>query len=207
MSKTRTQISINDSLYGEVNKCSFCGLKFLYFITDRNETQINEFEKHFVIKSFKLDSHKLLTLNEIDAIDQNGKAIDVKVVEAIKTSKSQEFFNRKKLLRFWSKCSVQGIDKIVIGNRNSNNFLIDIEEREVKSIPENCSAYWSDSKCIEFLDRLLHFMKKCITEEMIVYEFSFNRGEEFVSCNRFNTINSTDISPQILPDFYINSTK
>jgi len=77
-----------DRTYGEVNKQSFCRLKFLYFITDRKDNEINEFEKHFVINSFKLDSHKVLTLNEIDAIDQNGKTVDVKVVEAIKTSKS-----------------------------------------------------------------------------------------------------------------------
>jgi len=156
-----------------------------------------------MINSFKLDSHKVLTLNEIDAIDQNGKTVDVKVVQTIKTSKSQEFFNRKKLMRFWAKASVQGIDQLIFGNRNSDNYLIDIEEREVDKIPELCSAYWSDKKCTEFLNRLLDFMKKCITEEIIIYEFTFNRGEECVECYRINPNNSK----HILPEFYMKANE
>jgi len=104
-------------------------------------------------------------------------------------------------MRFWAKALVQGIHKLVFGNRNSNNYLIDIEEREVDKIPELCSAYWSDKKCTEFLNRLFDFMSRCITEELIVYEFTFNRGEEFVEYHRINPNNSE----HILPQFYIKT--
>jgi len=180
---------------------SYCGLKFLHLVTDRNDNELNESDKCFAINCVDFVGHKVLTLNEFDAIDDDNKAVDIKMVQRISSAKDQDFFVRKKLLRFWSKACVQGIDRLVIGNIESNNYLLDIEERKVEDIPEDCAHKWSDINCLNFLNRFFAFVKSCITEEKVVFEFHFRSGEEYVVCHRIHP----KCKSTLLPEFYTQS--
>ena len=201
--KTRNERLQNEYFSNRSQRRSYCGLKFLHLITDRDDNQLNEFEKCFAINCIEFGLHKILSLNELDAIDDSvSRCVDIKLIQKICSAKDQEFFQKKKLLRFWSKAAVQGIERIVIGNMNSNHYLEDIEERKVETIPDLCAHKWSHIHCMGFLNRFFTFMKECMTEENIIYEFHFKSGEDFVVCNRFNPERRT---PIILPQFYTQS--
>ncbi|XP_054164719.1 uncharacterized protein LOC128962371 [Oppia nitens] len=183
--KTRHERSQYDNPSDRVNRRSYCLLNFFQLATDRDETDKSEYIKHFAINCVQLGSHRLMTLNEVDAIDDNGQSVDLKLVNLIRGSRDQQFFEKKKLLRFWSKAFIQGMDKIVIANID-DNYLKDIEVRKVSEIPESGASYWSSGRCIELLKRFLKFMKSNVKEERIVYDFDFNRGEEYVACYQTN---------------------
>ncbi len=50
----------------------------MYLVTDRDESDINQFEKHFNIDCFGIKDIKAIVLNEIDAINRKGRPIYAK---------------------------------------------------------------------------------------------------------------------------------
>ncbi len=181
-----------------IDKYAFLGHKFLYLISDRDINDINEFEKYFNVDRIQLNDNKLIVLNEIDAIDEKGDLYDAKARQLVKSVRSQEIFYKKKLLRDWSQCKIRGVKSIIFGNRDEM-ILKDIGEELVDEIPERCGAYWSDVKCFQFTDRFLNFVKVCVKEELVLYEFSFDFRNRSVSCNQFVSEGNNDY---FLPEFF-----
>ncbi|CAG2174546.1 unnamed protein product, partial [Oppiella nova] len=150
----------------EPNAWTYCALNFLHSITDRDDNRKNEYEKHFAINCLDVDSHRLLTLNEVKAVDDKHQEVDLKLVRAIRSARNHNFMS-KKLLKFWSKAWVQGMDQIVMANIEDDNHILDVEVRYVSQMPEQTHGKWSDDRCIEFLNRFLSFAKTCITEDRV----------------------------------------
>jgi hypothetical protein len=180
----------------------FYVLQFCYLVTDRSNENMNDFERYFSIGKFKLKENKLITLNEINAIDENKNHINLMLRAIFENMRGIKNFNKKFYLYNWSYSTVKDVEKIVFGNYDKNHMLIDIEECYVKSIPESYREYWSDIKCFNFLDRLLGFMKECVTEELVIYEFEFNRENRNITCYKHESDGQID---SFLPKWYINA--
>ncbi|CAG2113446.1 unnamed protein product [Medioppia subpectinata] len=192
--KTRSERQQNPYSVGNASRRTYCGLNFLHLITDREDIKMNEFHKFFGINCVTLDSHKLLTLNEIDAIDDNERPVDLKLVEESRSLRDDSYFEKKKSLRFWSKAWLQGMDEVVMATI-SHNVLMDIDSKKVPELAEMGSRYWSSDQCIHFLIRFLSFMKTCITDENMIYDFSFRRGDDSVECIKQPLNDSNAILP------------
>ncbi len=191
-------LELNEEMDRNIDKYSFLGLKFLYLISDRDINDINEFEKYFNVDKIQMNDNKLIVLNEIDAIDENGNLFDAKARQLVKSNTSQQTFYKKKLLRDWSQCKIRGIKSIIFGNRDQM-ILKDIGEESVDEIPERCRDNWSDVKCFQFTDRFLSFAKVCVKEELVLYEFSFDYRNRSVFCNQ---IVSEENNDYFLPEFF-----
>jgi hypothetical protein len=176
--------------------------KFRHLVTDRSNLNTNDFERHFSIGKFKLNENKLITLNEINAIDENKNSIKIITRIIFKSMRVIKNFDKKYYLYNWSYSTVTGVKKLVFGNFDKNHILNDIEECYVESIPESYREYWSDCKCFNFLDCLLTFMKECVTEELVIYEFEFNSDNRNITCYKHETDAQID---SFLPKWYINA--
>jgi hypothetical protein len=163
---------------------------------------MNDFERYFSVGKFKLNENKLITLNEINAIDENKDYLNILTKIVFEDKRGNKNFYKKYYLYYWSYSTVTGAKKIVFGNFNKNNILNDIEECDVESIPQTYREYWSDVKCLNFLDCLLTFMKECITEELVIYEFEFNNDNRNITCYKHETDGQID---SFLPKWYINA--
>ncbi|CAG2168807.1 unnamed protein product, partial [Oppiella nova] len=171
----------------EYNDWKYSALNMYHMITDRDDNRKNEYEKHFAINCLDVESHRLLTLNEVRAVDDKHREVDLKISKPARTAWERNYFTGKKLLRFWCKGWVQGMDRVVVANiHKQNNYkVLDVEARDVSRMLGQSQGKWSDRKCIEFLNSFLTFVKTCITDENTVYEFDYKTDREFVECKSY----------------------
>ena len=156
-------------------------LNLLHLTTDRRVDEINsEYDKYFAINLIEYESHRLLTLSEVDAIDDNESIFGINTSRLIRSAKDQQFFSQNKLLRVWSKAVIQGSDRCLIANTSNDNILADIQVYKVSDILESTANYWSHIVSIDFLNRFLTFVKNTVINDKNIYEFVFNRGRKYV---------------------------
>ena len=195
--------------HGEVTQQSYCTLKFVWMFTDRDENQMNEHEKYFVVWKSQFGDHKMLTFNEIVAVDGLGQFIDMKVIPSYftfdyekATFKSKKAF-RQRMLKWWCNSIISGNKQVVIGKRNVNNILTEIETKTMEDIVNYSKPHWSQHKCMDFLNRFLDFIKQNVNDELEVYQFDYNTGQDYINC--FNVGPNEKFN--VLPEWFIQGQK
>jgi hypothetical protein len=87
-------------------------LKFCNLVTDRNNENMNHFERYFSVGKFKLNEKKLITLNEIYAIDENKNHINIIPRVIFENTRGIKHFHERYYLYNWSYSTVTDVEKI-----------------------------------------------------------------------------------------------
>ncbi|KAK1306831.1 hypothetical protein QJS10_CPA10g01036 [Acorus calamus] len=137
-----------------------------------------------VIKT-KLGAHRIIMGAEMDCCDtmDDGKRFYVE----LKTSReldhrTEERFEREKLLKFWIQSFLAGVPFIVIGFRDDHGRLVRTERLRTKDITHRVKMknYWQGGVCLAFADEVLCWLYGTVKEnEDYILQFvaPFNRLE------------------------------
>ena len=177
---------------------SYFGINFLYLITNRAETEINEYDKYFCCDNISFGEHKIVVLNEIDAIDRNGNRVEAKC-RATFTDPNRY---RACLFADWTQCVVRDTKAIVYGKRSAtnNSILKAVEVMKVEDVVDKCCRNSKDSKAFSFLKQSLDFIKNCIEDELILHSFvrSYDNHSKRIACSKLSA------NEHFLPELYVN---
>lgn len=170
------------------------------------------FDQFYVVLKGRLESHSLLFTTEVDAIDNDvphdpGSTAAYVNLRSTRytTCKNQVLnFRRHKLLTFWSKCFLEGFPRVLIGFRTVDDKVRSIKSYSIEEMEDLGKDHWSGKVCLSFLDKLLSFIKDCVTEDNpdVVYFFSYDvEKEKEVTCRRL----SKPGEYKLLPSSYLES--
>ncbi|XP_029842013.1 decapping and exoribonuclease protein-like isoform X2 [Ixodes scapularis] len=155
------------------------------------------FDQFYVVLKGRLESHSLLFTTEVDAIDSDvphdpgSTAAYVKLRSTRYTNCMSQVlkFHRNKLLTYWSQCFLEGFPRVLIGFRTMDDEVRSIKSYSVEEMQDLGKYQWSGRACLSFLDKLLSFIKDCVTEDDpdVVYFFSYDiKKEKEVTCRRLS---------------------
>ncbi|CAG2109065.1 unnamed protein product [Medioppia subpectinata] len=143
-----------------VDKNTYFAAKVTQIVTngdkEANSRAVNEFEKCFNCYESKIGGHRLLLMSEMDAIDEEGNQYE------IKCSKSMAF--GQKLLQWWANCVVADIDRIIVGLKDSEDVLKEIQTVDVSEIPSMSSFRWNTDESFGFVNRCLNFIQEVLKD-------------------------------------------
>ncbi|KAH7668625.1 RAT1-interacting protein [Dioscorea alata] len=137
-----------------------------------------------VIKT-KLGAHRIIMGAEMDSCDatDDGKRFYVE----LKTSReldyrTEERYEREKLLKFWIQSYLAGVPYIVVGFRDDKGVLVRTERLRTKEITQRVKmkGYWQGGVCLAFTDEVLCWLYGTVKEnEDYILQFvqPFNRLE------------------------------
>ncbi|XP_021765754.1 decapping nuclease DXO homolog, chloroplastic-like [Chenopodium quinoa] len=137
-----------------------------------------------VIKT-KLGAHRILMGAEMDCYDSpdDGRKFYVE----LKTSReldyrTEERYEREKLLKFWIQSFLAGVPYIVVGFRDDSGRLVRTERIRTKEINQRVKMknYWQGGVCLAFADEVLCWLYGTVKEgEDYILQFAppFNRLE------------------------------
>ncbi|XP_038971556.1 NAD-capped RNA hydrolase DXO1-like isoform X1 [Phoenix dactylifera] len=121
-----------------------------------------------VIKT-KLGAHRIIMGAEMDCCDStdDGRRFYVE----LKTSReldyrTEERYEREKLLKFWIQSFLAGVPYIVIGFRNDAGILVRTERLRTKDITQRVKMknYWQGGVCLAFADEVLCWLYGTVKE-------------------------------------------
>ena len=106
--------------------------------------------------------HKQILGGEVDAIDPtSNEPIEIKVTGEIKSAKDEEFFE-KKMLRFYMQSFLLGIQKIIVGFRDRQGFLVTFQEMDTLAMPRAVRGKrhaWDPMACLKGASDILIAVK------------------------------------------------
>lgn len=121
-----------------------------------------------VIKT-KLGAHRIIMGAEMDCCDahDDGRKFYIE----LKTSReldyrTEERFEREKLLKFWIQSFIAGVPYIVIGFRDDAGMLVRTERLRTKDITQRVKmkGYWQGGVCLAFADEVLCWLYGTVKE-------------------------------------------
>ncbi|XP_051119508.1 NAD-capped RNA hydrolase DXO1 [Andrographis paniculata] len=121
-----------------------------------------------VIKT-KLGAHRILMGAEMDCCDStdDGRRFYIE----LKTSRelnyrTEERYEREKLLKFWIQSFLAGVPYIVIGFRDDTGRLVRTERLRTKDITQRVKmkGYWQGGVCLAFADEVLCWLYGTVKE-------------------------------------------
>uniref|UniRef100_A0A803L5Q2 Decapping nuclease n=1 Tax=Chenopodium quinoa TaxID=63459 RepID=A0A803L5Q2_CHEQI len=121
-----------------------------------------------VIKT-KLGAHRILMGAEMDCYDSpdDGRKFYVE----LKTSReldyrTEERYEREKLLKFWIQSFLAGVPYIVVGFRDDSGRLVRTERMRTKEINQRVKMknYWQGGVCLAFADEVLCWLYGTVKE-------------------------------------------
>jgi len=110
-----------------------------------------------MVTELTLNKHQLLVVSNVDAEDAKGNWLEISTWKH--SHQNAEF---AKVLRAWSQCSVQGVKRLVLGTRNEEGILENIEIRSVKNMANYLDENQDQltAQCMHFENNLLSFIKE-----------------------------------------------
>lgn len=137
-----------------------------------------------VIKT-KLGAHRIIMGAEMDCCDStdDGRRFYIE----LKTSReldyrTEERFEREKLLKFWIQSFLAGVPYIVVGFRDDNGRLVRTERLRIKDISHRVKTkgYWQGGVCLAFADEVLCWLYGTVNDNedrILRFVHPFNRLE------------------------------
>ncbi|CAN7991729.1 unnamed protein product, partial [Ixodes hexagonus] len=176
---------------------------------------VNEREEFCVVARCRLESHSLVLGAEVDCRDPRAtpsahRPGSTAAYVELKTSRDclserqyQSFCSRFKLLKWWAQSFLVGIPRVLCGFRDDDGHVGTIEELSVREMPHRAKGLWSGAVCMNFCNRMLSFIKKCVTEDdpKVVHLFRFLPSSRDVVCTRLAKPGDF----QLLPPWYLDS--
>ena len=174
---------------------------------DANVTNTNE--AYCSIVRTRLKDHSILIGAEVDCCLKDSKErspqnyIELKTTRIMHHYKQRQNFARYKLLKFWAQSFLAGLPKIVVGLRDDDGVVRELTTYQTMDIPGRCKEFqnsWDPNICMNFLDRLLSWLKHVVTidDKNVVYMLSFEPP-----FNKIHVDLIDDGSECFLPDWYV----
>lgn len=127
--------------------------------------------------------------------------VEIKTTRTITNRRQWDYLCQYKMVKWWAQCYLIGIPKVIVGYRDNDMVVRDIQPFSVSELPKICNTYWHTDVCIDFLNRFLQFVQETLKEEdnpKVVYEFSWSPGEDEIKVKK-----SEDGKRVILQDWFI----
>uniref|UniRef100_A0A131Y6I6 Decapping nuclease n=1 Tax=Ixodes ricinus TaxID=34613 RepID=A0A131Y6I6_IXORI len=203
------------------DRMTFWGRKFeQYMVTGQpgvppdTNAQVNEREEFCVVARCRLEAHSLVLGAEVDCRDPRATPsahrpgstsayVELKTSRDCLSERQYQSFCRFKLLKWWAQSFLVGIPRVLCGFRDDDGKVGTIEELSVREMPHRAKGLWSGAVCMNFCNRMLSFIKKCVTEDdpKVVHLFRFLPSSRDVVCIRLPKPGDF----QILPPWYLDS--
>ncbi|KAJ2613685.1 decapping endonuclease targeting mRNA [Coemansia sp. RSA 1365] len=123
----------------------------------------------------RLGGHSVISGAEVDCIEgvkpssfPSRQYRELKTVKLLDSERAQSSFERFKLLKFWAQSFIAGIPTVTVGFRDDSGVLRGIQDFKTQDIPrmvKNKPRMWKPNVCMNFADKLLHFIKSHVVEE------------------------------------------
>uniref|UniRef100_V5H2L7 Decapping nuclease n=2 Tax=Ixodes ricinus TaxID=34613 RepID=V5H2L7_IXORI len=185
-------------------KMNFWGHKFEQYMTsDRpgappdTNAPLRTGDQFYIVLKGRLESHSLLFSAEVDAIDDDvphepgstAAYVEFKTSRIMTHPNQERNFFGKKLLSCWSQSFLAGVPRILFGFRTADGEVQSVEEFSVEEMPSLAEGQWSDRVCLSFLDKMLSFVKECVTKDdpNVVYLFTYDpKKDARVVCKKLS---------------------
>lgn len=121
-----------------------------------------------VIKT-KLGAHRILMGAEMDCCDSTDEGrrfyVELKTSREL-DQRTEEKYEREKLLKFWIQSFLAGVPYIIIGFRNDDGQLVRTERLRTKDITQRVKMknYWQGGVCLAFADEVLCWLYGTVKE-------------------------------------------
>ncbi|CAH9108012.1 unnamed protein product [Cuscuta europaea] len=119
----------------------------------------------------KIGAHRVLLGAEIDCCDSRDNDekrfyIELKTSRELLDHRTEERFEREKLLKFWIQSFIAGVEYIVVGFRDDNGFLVRTERMRTNEITQRVKlkGYWQGGVCLAFTDEVLCWLYGTVKE-------------------------------------------
>lgn len=174
----------------------YSGTRFEKYITEpvhRPEKEDETQGVYYVVVKTHLGRHSLAYGCEMDCVSDRSRAKDPELKDLIEIKSTQTVTNRfkeqklfKKMMKWWFQCYLTGIETIVCGYRDHDNYVRKIDKIIVKELPKLGRGIWSPKVCLNFLNRFLDFVKQVATDDDpdVMYEFAWVPGMHAVKARK-----------------------
>ena len=201
-----------------VNKTSFGGFRFEKHISelaDRHGDEDNQSHgEHYIVLSAEFGpvehAYKLLYASEMDCVTSRDKVQtpephDFLEIKTVASAEQQHLWDKRlnRMFRWWTQTYLSGVSAVVVGNRDKDFHVREIEVIRTEDMPLKCQYNWSSRESLLFLHRFLQFVWETVVEDDpgVMYEFSFTPPDTGI----FVTKTKPQPEWNVLPDWYINS--
>nr|GMD99999.1 decapping nuclease DXO homolog, chloroplastic [Ipomoea batatas]GME12424.1 decapping nuclease DXO homolog, chloroplastic [Ipomoea batatas] len=122
-----------------------------------------------VIKT-KIGAHRILMGAEMDCCDSRDDGrrfyVELKTSRELLDHRTEEKFEREKLLKFWIQSFLAGVPYIVVGFRDDNGRLVRTERLRTNEITQRVKmkSYWQGGVCLAFADEVLCWLYGTVKE-------------------------------------------
>ncbi|KAK4148111.1 RAI1 like PD-XK nuclease-domain-containing protein [Dichotomopilus funicola] len=146
------------------------------YIENRDQEVTNNKEQYCSVVRTGFGKSIVCLGGEVDAIwDKKPQTpgepinwVELKTSAEIRGSNDQFKFDRK-LMRYWIQSFLLGVPKIIVGFRNMDGILTQVEELKTISIPDEVQrrgmARWDGNVCIKFTSLFLEWLRTSLNDE------------------------------------------
>jgi hypothetical protein len=125
--------------------------------TPEQGSMLKQLETSYSVTSVTFGCHQILQLTEIDAMLETKKAIDIMAY-----SECGEDEMRDKLMKYWAKAIISGVQNAVLGKVGYSSQFTKLEQKTIDDIGRESRV--PVASCMEFQDRILKWIKGHLIE-------------------------------------------
>ncbi|CAG8590783.1 16336_t:CDS:2 [Racocetra persica] len=143
-------------------------------LINRKTTIVNTNVQYCSVAKTSLGNNKLIMGAEVDCLcdakpkrpaNPVEKYIELKTSKVIEKEKDTFYFERYKLLKFWAQSFLIGVPKIIVGFRDNDGCIINVQEFKTMDIPKivkGKNGMWNATVCLNFANKFLEWLKTVI---------------------------------------------
>ncbi|KAI5806651.1 RAI1 like PD-XK nuclease-domain-containing protein [Peziza echinospora] len=153
-------------------------------VEQRDKDIVNNEEQFCVVVKTGFNKIRAVLGGEVDAIwngtpnsqDNPPVYVELKTSKTISSEGDKVAFERK-MMRFWAQSFLLGVPKIIVGFRDRDGYLEDLDELDTTSLPGRARKsgrnLWDGNTCINFAAALLEWLKSVIVDDGRVWRIRY----------------------------------
>jgi RAT1-interacting protein len=162
---------------------------------DANMSTVNTNVQYCSVYKSKIGNVRLLVGAEVDCMDTSMETTNImQTYIELKTSRKMqrfdEYFYRVKLLKYWAQSFLPGIPRIIVGFRDDQGHVKEVQTIKTLDIPRMVRKYnyWDPNVCLTTLNNFIEWLLNIVQEDDpdVVYRISFDapfREFQVSKCN------------------------
>ncbi|KAF9164136.1 hypothetical protein DFQ26_001782 [Actinomortierella ambigua] len=167
-------------------------------LVDRLEGVVNTNVQYCTVARTRLGEHSIILGAEVDCTLQRKRPapanplddyVELKTSRVIGSEREQTSYEKFKLLKFWAQSYLAGVPTIVVGFRDDNGIVRELQTLKTAEIPQivrGRRGFWDKRVCINFLDGILKFIRTHVVEDdpMVSYALRWDQPFQGVTIER-----------------------
>ncbi|KNE71607.1 hypothetical protein AMAG_16169 [Allomyces macrogynus ATCC 38327] len=142
---------------------------------ERRTTAVNAQKQFCSVFTTKIGSTRLVMGAEVDCcLDVSGGKrhyVELKTNKCVRTPGDHRAW-RAKLLRIWAQSFLAGVPTIMVGFRDNDGVLVDVQELSTADLPRmvrGSADAWDPMACLRFAANALEKLREAVREEGVYY--------------------------------------